>query len=177
MTACTQNTHRTWQDIYVASVATVLILRDEPSAQSLLNYIVMERVHRVIIGLLLLLAAFVMFGCKTTKCIPTTEYVTRDSIVAKYHTDSVLVTERDSVFVREKGDTVFVSVTKWRVRDHIVNHTDTVYKDREHTVVQTEVQEVVPGYYKSTSAGFWVLLAILVVLIAWGIFKKVYLHK
>jgi len=135
-------------------------------------------IQRLIIGTALLLAAFLLFsGCKTTKCIPTTEYVTRDSIVVKHHTDSVRVIDKDSVFVKEKGDTVFVSVTKWRVRDHIVNHTDTVYKDREHTVVQTEVQEVVPGYYKSTSAGFWVLLAILVVLIAWGIFKKVYLHK
>lgn len=135
-------------------------------------------IQRLIIGTALLLAAFLLFsGCKTTKCIPTTEYITRDSIIVKHNTDSVRVIDRDSVFVREKGDTVFVSVTKWRVRDHIVNHTDTVYKDSEHTVVQTEVQEVVPGYYKSTSAGFWVLLAILVVLIAWGIFKKVYLHK
>ena len=135
-------------------------------------------IQRLIIGTALLLAAFLLFsGCKAAKCIPTTEYITRDSIVVQHHTDSVRVIDRDSVFVREKGDTVFVSVTKWRVRDHIVNHTDTVYKDREHTVVQTEVQEVVPGYYKSTSAGFWVLLAILVLLIAWGIFEKVYLHK
>lgn len=137
----------------------------------------METIHRLIIGTALLMAAFLLFSCKSTKCIPTAEYITRDSIVVKHHTDSVRVIDRDSVFVKEKGDTVFVSVTKWRVRDHIVNRTDTVYKDREHTIVQTEVQEVVPGYYKSTSAGFWVLLAILVVLIAWGIFKKVYLHK
>lgn len=135
-------------------------------------------IQRLIIGTALLLAAILLFsGCKTTRCIPTTEYITRDSIVVQRHTDSVRVIERDSVFVREKGDTVFVSVTKWRVRDHIVNHTDTVYQDREHTVVQTEVQEVVPGYYKSTSAGFWVLLTILSAFIAWRLFKKVYLHK
>lgn len=135
-------------------------------------------IQRLIIGTALLLAALLLFsGCKTTRCIPSTEYITRDSIVVQRHTDSVRVIDRDSVFVREKGDTVFVSVTKWRVRDHIVNHTDTVYKDREHTVVQTEVQEVVPGYYKSTSAGFWVLLAILSAFIAWRLFRKVYLHK
>lgn len=135
-------------------------------------------IQRLIIGTALLLAAFLLFcGCKTTRCIPTTEYITRDSIVVQYHTDSVRVIDRDSVFVREKGDTVFVSVTKWRVRDHIVNRTDTVYKDREKTVVRTEVQEVVPGYYKSTNAGFWVLLAILSVFIAWRLFKKVYLYK
>lgn len=135
-------------------------------------------IQRLIIGTALLLAALLLFsGCKTTRCIPSTEYITRDSIVVQRHTDSVRVIDRDSVFVREKGDTVFVSVTKWRVRDHIVNHTDTVYKDREHTVVQTEVQEVVPGYYKSTSAGFWVLLAILSAFIAWRLFRKVYLHN
>lgn len=135
-------------------------------------------IQRLIIGTALLLAALLLFsGCKTTRCIPSTEYITRDSIVVQYHTDSVRVIDRDSVFVREKGDTVFVSVTKWRVRDHIVNRTDTVYKDRGHTVVQTEVKEVVPGYYKSTSAGFWVLLAILSVFISWRLFKKVYLHN
>lgn len=135
-------------------------------------------IQRLIIGTALLLAAFLLFsGCKTTRCIPSTEYITRDSIVVQYHTDSVRVIDRDSVFVREKGDTVFVSVTKWRVRDHIVNRTDTVYKDRGQTVVQTEVQEVVPGYYMSTSAGFWVLLAILVLIIGWRLFKKNYLHK
>lgn len=135
-------------------------------------------IQRLIIGTALLLAALLLFsGCKTTMCIPTTEYITRDSIVVQYHTDSVRVIDRDSVFVREKGDTVFVSVTKWRVRDHIVNHTDTVYKYREHTVVQTEVQEVVPGYYRNTSAGFWVLLAILSAFIAWRLFRKVYLHN
>ena len=135
-------------------------------------------IQRLIIGTALLLAALLLFsGCKTTRCIPSTEYITRDSIVVQYHTDSVRVIDRDSVFVREKGDTVFVSVTKWRVRDHIVNRTDTVYQDRGHTVVQTEVQEVVPGYYKSTSAGFWVLLAILLAFIAWRVLRKFYLHK
>ena len=135
-------------------------------------------IQRLIIGTALLLAALLLFsGCKTTRCIPSTEYITRDSIVVQYHTDSVRVIDRDSVFVREKGDTVFVSVTRWRVRDHIVNHTDTVYLDRGHTVVQTEVQEVVPGYYRSTSAGFWVLLAILLAFIAWRVLKNVYLHK
>ena len=130
-------------------------------------------IQRLIIGTALLLAALLMFsGCKTTRCIPSTEYITRDSIVVQYHTDSVRVIDRDSVFVREKGDTVFVSVTKWRVRDHIVNRTDTVYLDRGHTVVQTEVQEVVPGYYKSTSAGFWVLLALIAVAIAWRIYVR-----
>ena len=135
-------------------------------------------IQRLIIGTALLLAALLLFsGCKTIRCIPSTEYITRDSIVVQYHTDSVRVIDRDSVFVREKGDTVFVSVTKWRVRDHIVKRTDTVYQDLGHTIVQTEVQEVVPGYYKSTSAGFWVLLAILLAFIAWRLFKRVYLHK
>ena len=130
-------------------------------------------IQRLIIGTALLLAALLMFsGCKTTRCIPSTEYITRDSIVVQYHTDSVRVIDRDSVFVREKGDTVFVSVTKWRVRDHIVNRTDTVYLDRGHTVVQTEVQEFVPGYYKSTSAGFWILLALIAVAIAWRIYVR-----
>lgn len=134
-------------------------------------------IQRLIIGTALLLAALLLFSCKTAKCIPTTEYVTRDSIVVRHHTDSVRVIDKDSVFVKEKGDTVFVSVTKWRVRDHIVNKVDTVYKDREHTVVQTEVQEVVPGYYKTCAWVMWILVILIAAYIVIRILIRVYLKK
>lgn len=92
-----QNTHGTWRVIYVAIVAMALILRAEPSAQSLLNYIVMERVHRVIIGLFMLLAAFVMFGCKSVKVIEKVSY--RDSVIMHHHYDTTHVTFTDTSHV------------------------------------------------------------------------------
>lgn len=61
-----------------------------------------------------------------------------------------------------KADSLQILVTK--LREYIkeiesTNHTETV------------VQEVVPNYYKRTSTGFWILLAILVLIVGWKIAK------
>lgn len=56
----------------------------------------------------------------------------------------------------------------------------TKYKDRtkevHDTIRTTELQYIkeayVPAYYKNTSNGFWVLLALLIALIGWKIIRK-----
>ena len=61
-----------------------------------------------------------------------------------------------------KADSLQLLVTKLRERIKEIesnNHTETV------TV------EIVPNYYKNTSKGFWVLLAILVLIVGWKIAK------
>lgn len=132
-------------------------------------------IQRLIIGTALLLAAFLLFsGCKTTKCIPTTEYITRDSIIVKHNTDSVRVIEKDSVFVEKGGDTVFV--TKWKTlyKEHITNKVDTIYQDNTSTIVQTEVREVVPKYYKVVSWGFWALVVLIMAVIIVRLWMRFY---
>lgn len=57
----------------------------------------MERVHRVIIGLLLLLAAFVLFGCKSVKVIEKVNY--RDSTIVHYVTDTTHIEVTDTTHV------------------------------------------------------------------------------
>lgn len=138
----------------------------------------MKREHRIALGLGLLLAAILLLGsCKTTKCIPQTEYLTRDSIITRFHTDSVLVIERDSVLVREKGDTVFVDKVRWRIKEHVVEKVDTIYQDRNNTIVQTQVERYVPAYYHFTSWAFWVIVIIILIRIAWWAFKTFYLRR
>lgn len=67
-----------------------------------------------LIGLLLMFITLVLSGCKSTQYIPVetvkTEYIDR------HHRDSIHI--MDSVYIREKGDTVWL--TRWR----------TEYKDR-----------------------------------------------
>ena len=118
----------------------------------------------------------VMAGCNTTKCIPTTEYIRHDSIITKYQTDSVRVMERDSVFVREKGDTIWLTRWKYIEREHISNKVDTIYRDRVNTVVQTKVERYVPAYYKWCSWIVWILFVIIIARIVWMVGKK-YLQK
>ena len=116
-------------------------------------------------------------SCTTTKCFPQTEYITRDSIVDHYHNDTLIVREKDSIVVREKGDTVFVD--RWRtkfvyqsVKDSTNNNTN-----NDQDSVQTETIEVVPGYYKFCSWAFWIIVAIIALLVTIRVLYKIYIKK
>lgn len=124
-------------------------------------------------GATILLLLWLLSGCKTCECLPSVEY--RDSIVTRYQHDTIQTYEKDSVFILIKGDTVWREHWSIRYRDRVVVRHDTIYKDRQSEVVRTE--RVVPGYYRSVSWAFWVLVALLVVAAAVRILIRVYLKK
>ena len=125
------------------------------------------------VGATILLLLWLLSGCKTCECLPSVEY--RDSIVTRYQHDTIQTYENDSVFILIKGDTVWREHWSIRYRDRVVVRHDTIYKDRQSEVVRTE--RVVPGYYRSVSWAFWVLVALLVVAAAVRILIRVYLKK
>ena len=108
-----------------------------------------------------------MTGCASTK--PLTN--TRDSVRIEYRLDSIYVYKHDSVFrdMWRAGDTTYIQVEKWctRYKDKIVIQHDTI------ATTQTEQVAVkyVPDYYKRTSAGFWVLLVLLLAIVAFKAYK------
>lgn len=110
-------------------------------------------------------------GCKTQTRV-VTEYrdrVQRDTLT---RTDSVYVAR----YVREKGDTIFVTDTLFRFR--YIDKTRDVYV---HDSIPYEVTVQVPtrmrnGYDRFTSWGFWILLALLLIRMAWWFVKKYYLR-
>lgn len=128
---------------------------------------------RIVVGATILLLLWLLSGCKTCECLPSVEY--RDSIVTRYQHDTIQTYEKDSVFILIKGDTVWREHWSIRYRDRVVVRHDTIYKDRQSEVVRTE--RVVPGYYRSVSWAFWVLVALLVVAAAVRILIRVYLKK
>lgn len=78
--------------------------------------------------LILLLIMYLFCECRT-EYVPL-EVVKRDSVfIASLDRDSIFV--RDSVFVREKGDTVFKYKDKYVYVYRNVTDTFTVYRDRE----------------------------------------------
>lgn len=102
-----------------------------------------------------------------------TQYVDVPRIEKEYinHTDSVYV--HDSIYVEKttKKDTVYQ--TKYK--------TKTIFKYQRDTVSRTDtvcvIKEVkvpkpyVPKYYHKVNTGFWVLLAIVVALVGFKIYK------
>lgn len=123
-----------------------------------------------IIGIIViaLIAAILFFsGCKTVQ--PLTQ--SRDSVRVEVRHDSVYIYQHDSIY-RDRwraGDTVFVTVEKFKTlyRDKLIEVHDTITDTRTEQVAV----RYVPDYYKRVSAGFWILLAILLAIIAFKAYK------
>ena len=83
-----------------------------------------------------------LFACSTLENANEVELASHDSYVGYTRVDSVLL--RDSVFIREKSDTVFYTkyrtVYKERLRVDTVVRCDTLFRDRE--VVVEKVRDV-----------------------------------
>ena len=122
---------------------------------------------------IVLLLAWVLRGCKTCECLPSIEY--RDSIVTRYHHDTIQTYEKESIYIHSKGDTVWRERWSIRWRDKIVERHDTIYRDQEKETVR--VERVVPTYYKGVSLAFWVLVALLALATAIRILIRIYLKK
>ena len=122
---------------------------------------------------IVLLLSWVLRGCKTCECLPSVEY--RDSIVTRYHHDTIQTYAKDSIFIHQKGDTVWRERWSIRWRDKIVERHDTIYRDQEKETVR--VERVVPTYYKGVSLAFWILVALLALATAIRILIRIYLKK
>lgn len=90
--------------------------------------------------------------------------------------DSIRFYDRDSIFIREKGDTVYQYVEKWRWRDRV--KVDTVYKVRVDSVAVEHIKEVqvekpISGWRKFTSGAFWWLCGAVLLLLAWTFRKSI----
>lgn len=136
--------------------------------------------RRMLIFLILIAC---LCSCSATKHIADSYYGSHNdsSYSQKERVDSVFI--RDSIYIREKGDTVFKYVEKWRVRDRIVrdtlivSQTDTVFMDK------TEVQYVdkdLTSWQKWKMRGFWIYTAAILILLLWkyrsfllGLLKKI----
>ena len=88
--------------------------------------------------------------------------------------DSVRYLEKDSVFVREKGDTVYKYVERIRYRDRV--KVDTVLKVRVDSVAferakEVKVEKPLSWWQKSKIGAFWWLIGALIACLLW-IFRK-----
>ena len=88
--------------------------------------------------------------------------------------DSVRFYDRDSIFIREKGDTIYQYVEKWRWRDRV--RVDTIYRTRVDSVAVERVKEVqvikpLSWWERLKMRGFWWLFAGFLALLLWT-FRK-----
>ncbi len=93
--------------------------------------------NRIKISLSVLI--FSLLGCSTVQRVNDCGYIARNNFVEQIRVDSVVL--RDSVFVRERSDTVFYTkfrtIYKERVRIDTLVRCDTLFRDREVVVERT----------------------------------------
>lgn len=134
-------------------------------------------VFRFIFGfiILFLLTLLLLSGCCPKGWSHLHDGVVKHDTTFVTIRDSIHHYERDSIFVKEKGDTIYKYVEKWRYRDRW--HIDTLVKVRVDSVAvySTEVVEVskpLSAWQKWQIRGFWYLCGAIVLLLAFWIIRK-----
>ncbi|MCR5408131.1 MAG: hypothetical protein K6E61_03395 [Bacteroidales bacterium] len=89
----------------------------------------------------IIVALLLLTGCnpKAWEYLHHGQQVQHDSVIVVVR-DSVRFYDRDSIFIKEKGDTVYKYVEKWRWRDRV--KVDTFYKVRIDSVAVESIRTV-----------------------------------
>jgi hypothetical protein len=103
-------------------------------------------------------------SCKVQDCIPET--IVRDSIVTEYKLDSIYLYEKDSIFIKEKADTVFVNKYVTRYKDVLKIERDTIWQ--ENKVVEVKEVRYVPTHIKWFA---WIGAGAILLAVLWVVLK------
>lgn len=126
---------------------------------------------RNIMTLILIIALAGITSCRSIKYVPV-ESVRHDSIyITKHQRDSIF--QRDSIYVLDKGDTVFIYKDKYIYVYN--NKTDTIFRNTTDTIIQVvEVERELTRWQKfRMDAGGWAL-GVLLILILYGTGRIIY---
>ena len=120
-----------------------------------------------IIILSLFVALFFTSGCSPRILV---REVVRDSLIVRTKLDSVYLYEKDSIFVKQKGDTVWLERWSIRYKDKLIEKKDTAY------INKIEFKEVpVPAqlnwWQRWQIRSFWWLFGVVAIVVAWQIIK------
>ena len=120
-------------------------------------------------SIILILVLIFLSSCKTTEVIKDKTVIdstknTSKEIITKH--DSIYIYHRDSIFIKQKNDTVFIE--KWNTkierlikRDTVIK-IDTIYQDKKLIITEYQVETKTETIYVKWL--FWLGLAIPVVL-------------
>lgn len=120
-------------------------------------------------------AIMMLSSCGALRKQIETVYVRDTTYISKVQVDSVF--RRDSIFVKEKNDTVYVYKEKVRdryrlLRDTIYQHSvDSVYVDK---VREVKVEKQLNAWQKFKLRGFWVLAAMVGGYVVWKYRKHLF---
>lgn len=126
----------------------------------LYNYIIKE-VSRCITLAPFMCMLFVICSCRTVKYVPVETVKVDTTYINKLQRDSIYIL--DSVYVKEKGDTVLIEKYKYLYRDKLVRDTMYISKVDSIQVPYPVEKELTRWQQMKQELGGWALGIILVV--------------
>lgn len=129
----------------------------------LYNYII-KKVSRCITLAPFMCLLFVIYSCRTVKYVPVETVKVDTTYINKLQRDSIYML--DSVYVKEKGDTVLIEKYKYLYRDKLVRDTLYMAKTDSIQVPYPVEKELTRWQQMKQELGGWALGIILVVTLA-----------
>lgn len=129
----------------------------------LYNYII-KKVSRCITLAPFMCLLLVIYSCRTVKYVPVETVKVDTTYINKLQRDSIYVL--DSMYVKEKGDTVLIEKYKYLYRDKLVRDTLYMAKTDSFQVPYPVEKELTHWQQMKQELGGWALGIILVVTLA-----------
>jgi len=125
-----------------------------------------------------LLAIFIaLVACSTTKTVVVPS--THDSVAVRteFIHDSIYIDNWHTIY--QKGDTIYRTDSIVHIEYKFVSRGDTLRIHDSIPVIQEVpvVTNEVPKFYRNCTIGFWIIIVLIILYIAWRIVKAVYLRK
>ena len=130
------------------------------------NYII-KKVSRCITLAPFMCLLFVICSCRTVKYVPVETIKVDTTYINKLQRDSIYML--DSVYVKEKGDTVFIEKYKYLYRDKLVRDTLYMAKTDSIQVPYPVEKELTIWQYLKLELGGWafgiVIISFLIIIV------------
>ena len=112
-------------------------------------------------------ALFFISGCSPRILV---REVVRDSLIVRTTLDSVYLYEKDSIFVKQKGDTFWLERWSIRYKDKLIEKKDTTYINKVE-IKEVSVPAQLNGWQRWQMRSFWWLFGVVAIVIAWQVIK------
>ncbi len=128
----------------------------------LYNYII-KKVSRCITLAPFMCLLFVIYSCRTVKYVPVETVKVDTTYINKLQRDSIYML--DSVYVKEKGDTVLIEKYKYLYRDKLVRDTLYMAKTDSIQVPYPVEKELTKWQQFRMNFGGWIIMIMVIIIL------------
>lgn len=119
-----------------------------------------------------LLISLLAFSCTTTEYVPAETTKTDSIYISLFERDSIYV--HDSVYVRDKGDTVYIEKVKYLYKEKV--RTDTVYAERTDSIripypVERKLGKWEETYLAVGRITLWAVIIVILIVVGSMVYK------